>query len=63
MIACSISGITYGNSEVDRIYSSKGYVEGNIVITTNKINLMKGELSIKEFKKQIQLLYDNINNY
>lgn len=53
----------YKEYSIDRIYSSKGYVEGNIVITTNKINLMKGELSIKEFKEQIQLLYDNINNY
>lgn len=48
---------------IDRLDSSKGYIEGNIVITTNTINLMKGELSIEEFKRQIQLLYNNINNY
>lgn len=53
----------YKEYSIDRIDSSKGYIEGNIVITTNTINLMKGELSTEEFKKQIQLLYNNINNY
>ena len=53
----------YKEYSIDRIDSSKGYVEGNIVITTNIINLMKGELSIKEFKNQINLLHNNINNY
>lgn len=53
----------YKEYSIDRINSSKGYIEGNIVITTNTINLMKGELSTEEFKKQIQLLYNNINNY
>lgn len=53
----------YKEYSIDRIDSSKGYTEGNIVITTNTINLMKGELSTEKFKKQIQLLYNNINNY
>lgn len=53
----------YMEYSIDRLDSSKGYIEGNIVITTNTINLMKGELSIEEFKRQIQLLYNNINNY
>lgn len=53
----------YKEYSIDRIDSSKGYTERNIVITTNTINLMKGELSMEEFKKQINLLYNNINNY
>lgn len=31
--------------------------------TTNVINIMKNNLSLEEFKKQINLLYNNINNY
>lgn len=53
----------YMEYSVDRLDSSKGYIEGNIVITTNTINIMKNNLSLEEFKKQIKLLYNNINNY
>ena len=48
---------------IDRIDSSKGYIEGNVVITTTKINLMKGTMSTEEFKKTIEELYNNINNF
>ena len=48
---------------IDRIDSSKGYIQGNVVITTTKINLMKGTMSTEEFKKTIEELYNNINNF
>ena len=53
----------YKEYSIDRIDSSKGYTYENIVITTNRINLMKGDMSIEEFKKQIELLYSNIKNF
>lgn len=53
----------YNEYSVDRIDSSKGYVEGNIVITTNIINIMKQDLTTEQFKQQIQLLYNNIDNF
>lgn len=48
---------------IDRIDSSKGYIQGNVVITTNRINLMKGDMTTNEFKQAIKDLYDNINNF
>lgn len=48
---------------VDRIDSSKGYTEDNIVVTTGIVNTMKLDMSIKEFKEQIKLLYNNMNNF
>lgn len=53
----------YHDYSIDRIDSSKGYVQGNVVITTNTINIMKGDLTIEEFKHQIELLHNNINNF
>lgn len=53
----------YKEYSIDRIDSSKGYIEGNIVITTNKINLMKNDLSLEEFKNQITLLYNNLSDF
>lgn len=53
----------YKEYSIDRIDSSKGYIKGNIVITTNTINVMKGDLTTEEFKSQINLLYNNISNF
>ena len=53
----------YHDYSIDRIDSNKGYIQGNVVITTNTINVMKSDLSIEEFKKQIQLLYQNLDNF
>lgn len=51
------------NPTIDRIDSSKGYIIGNIVICTEIANIMKNDLSISEMKHQIELWYNNINNY
>lgn len=48
---------------IDRIDSSKGYIQGNVVITTIRINLMKGTMNTDEFKQAIKDLYNNINNF
>ena len=51
------------NPTIDRIDSSKGYVKGNVVVCTEIANVMKNDLSISEMKQQIELWYNNINNY
>ena len=48
---------------VDRIDCSKGYIQGNIVLTHKIINIMRNDQSIEEFKKNIIALYENINNF
>lgn len=53
----------YKEYSIDRIDSNVGYVEGNVVITTNTINIMKSDMTVEEFKNQIKLLYNNINNF
>lgn len=42
----------YKEYSIDRIYSSKGYIEGNVVITTNTINLMKGSFQWKSLRNR-----------
>lgn len=48
---------------IDRIDSSKGYIQGNVVITTNRINLVKGDMTTEEFKQVIKDLYNNISKF
>ena len=49
----------YHEYSVDRIDSSKGYIQGNVVITTNAVNMMKGEMSIEEFLDKINTIHNN----
>ena len=51
------------NPTLDRIDSSKGYIKGNVVVCTEIANIMKNDLSISEVKHQVELWYNNINNY
>ena len=53
----------YEDYSIDRIDSNLGYIEGNIVITTNRVNTMKNDMSIEEFKKLISDIYKNISNF
>lgn len=53
----------YEEYSIDRIDSNLGYVEGNIVITTNKVNAAKNDMTTEEFKKLISDLYNNISNF
>lgn len=50
----------YENYSID---SNLGYIEGNIVITTNRVNAMKNDMSTEEFKKLISDIYKNISNF
>ena len=57
---CVLSGvpITFGKrgntASLDRIDSSKGYVEGNVQWVHSEINRMKGRLADKEFVEMCQ---------
>ena len=53
----------YKDYSIDRIDSNLGYIEGNIVITTNRVNAMKNDMSTEEFKKLISDIYKNISNF
>lgn len=53
----------YKDYSVDRIDSNLGYIEGNIVITTNRVNAMKNDMYTEEFKKLISDIYKNISNF
>ena len=44
-------------ASIDRIDSSKGYTPDNIVLTINEINIMKNNLTIKEFKTIVTNIY------
>lgn len=35
---------------IDRVDNSKGYIEGNVVACTRRINIAKGNLSVEEIK-------------
>lgn len=54
---------SYEDYSIDRIDSNLGYIEGNIVITTNRVNAAKNDMTIEEFKKLISDLYNNISNF
>jgi len=45
---------------IDRIDSSKGYEIDNIVLCGYRVNLMKREMSLSEFKGMIRTLYENL---
>jgi 5-methylcytosine-specific restriction endonuclease McrA len=51
----------YISNGIDRVDSSKGYTLANSVPCCKTCNLMKHELSIDNFLKHIELLYNNIN--
>ena len=53
----------YEDYSIDRIDSNLGYIEGNIVITTNRVNTMKNDMSTEEFKKLFSDIYKNISNF
>lgn len=47
---------------VDRIDSSKGYIKGNVVICRAGINIMKNDLDLESFKKEVCNIYENLDN-
>lgn len=53
----------YEDYSLDRIDSNLGYIEGNVVITTTRVNVAKNDMTTEEFKKLISDLYNNISNF
>lgn len=47
---------------LDRIDSSKGYIETNVVSCCQKCNTAKSSMTIEEFKNHIKLIYNNLFN-
>ena len=68
---CCYSGIVFSNNKkdkttyptIDRIDSTKGYVEGNVCICTWLVNTMKSNLTVDQFKDIITKIYNNKNNF
>lgn len=68
---CCYSGIPFYNDRhdkftyptIDRIDSSKGYIEGNVCICTWLVNTMKSNLTINQFKDLITKIYNNKDNF
>ncbi len=64
---CPYTGLKLGFSRkreertasLDRIDSSKGYVDGNIQWVDRRANYMKSDLTEKEFLEYIELIYKN----
>lgn len=49
----------FNSPSVDRIDSSKGYIKGNVV---TEINIMKNDLDLESFKKEVCNIYENLDN-
>ena len=54
---------TPSNSSLDRIDSTKGYIEGNVQWVFKKINLLKSDLSEKEFIELCTLVSKHSNSF
>ena len=46
---------------LDRVDSSLGYELGNVVLCSYRINLMKSDMSLDEFKKLVELVSTHLN--
>lgn len=45
---------------IDKIIPEKGYVEGNVVLCTNRVNTIKSDLSLEEMKEWIPSWYQKV---
>lgn len=57
---CAMSGIilTEENISIDRIDNTVGYEPGNIQLVTKNMNFMRGPLSLEEFRKLLDDIYE-----
>ena len=53
---CPILGTPIDTPSIDRIDSSKGYVKGNVMICSNRANVLKNNGSLDEFRKVVAFL-------
>jgi len=50
----------YPRNGIDRVDSSKGYVENNVVPCCKRCNVAKNDMSILEFKEWLSAAYNNL---
>lgn len=48
---------------IDKIIPEKGYVKGNVVFTTHRINTCKNDLSLSEIEKWMPIWYNKIQDF
>lgn len=68
---CYYSGITFSSDKkdkysyptIDRIDSTKGYIEGNVCICTLFVNMMKNNATVDQFKDIVTKIYNNKDNF
>jgi hypothetical protein len=54
---------TKSSVSIDRLDSNKGYVEGNVVLCRADVNIMKGNMSITEFKELVSILAERLDQF
>jgi len=59
----SLSTHNENSISIDRIDSTQGYTKNNVVLCCNRVNLIKNDMTIENFKNIIIDLYNNINNF
>jgi len=57
MSTCGESSTTLS---LDRVDSTLGYIEGNVVLCQWRVNKMKQNMSYKEFVELVHLIHDNV---
>lgn len=58
VLECSVgTGYKRNAFSIDRVDSSKGYVKGNVVFCTSKVNTVKSDLTMQELKSWIPKWY------
>jgi len=57
------NGLQRNSLSVDKIIPEKGYVIGNVVLCTHKVNSIKSDLTLIELKKWIPKWYIKIKNF
>lgn len=63
-LICEVGSELHRDSlSIDKIIPEKGYIFGNIVFTTHRINTCKCDLSLDEIKQWMPGWYQRINNF
>ncbi|HEY5267631.1 MAG TPA: hypothetical protein VII94_00675 [Candidatus Saccharimonadales bacterium] len=63
-MVCELGSGKHKNSlSIDKIIPDKGYVLGNFVFASNKINTCKNDLTLEEIKRWMPLWYERIEKF
>ena len=63
LIAKIGKGLLDNSVSLDKIIPEKGYVEGNVVFCTKKINMCKNNLTLDEIKRWMPTFYERIEKF